>query len=494
MNQFASGFRSRTDALIETALPIALDPAAMQGASLLGTDGREYTSLRWPTPTDPYQWVSAAQIAEEVAEGVVRTITTDVLIEVRHTFEAVPGERYPSLRQALTYLASRAPAASADFINVEVRVKAGHIESEQFMARNINLGYVRVVFEDPEVPINPAILSKNLSLRISLQDDQPTTGALGQRLHSLCFFGGGTIPRFEGGRFFLVGPDHPAYTGPVPQDPLHVALAGAYAPIPTGFEVSNCAGSFEQGSGANGFERGLAAGGQDCHVSTVRANFDNNVTGIRLLNGATLTDFGSTARNCSLYGLNVVNGSKATLQPFGDINSDFRVNAGTTGLVSANDIFVQNGSEVITAPLAVGTILGGCNLPHLIRTRDGVLTDQRITDVTRVIDSGSGPNGEWVRFADGTQRCRLLTVATALAITTTAGAIWTNGTPFVWNFPVGFLNTNNLVCIASPRSSGNFWARARATSATAADVKVWATASTTNDLFLELKAEGRWRA
>jgi hypothetical protein len=70
MKYLSRDIRSR--ALHEVALPIPFDAAAMPGARVLGDDGREYVSIRWPEVSDTYQWVSAAQIAEDVAADVAR--------------------------------------------------------------------------------------------------------------------------------------------------------------------------------------------------------------------------------------------------------------------------------------------------------------------------------------------------------------------------------------------------------------------------------------
>lgn len=74
-----------------------------------------------------------------------------------------------------------------------------------------------------------------------------------------------------------------------------------------------------------------------------------------------------------------------------------------------------------------------------------------------VIDRGSNANGEYVRFADGTQVCwaeRALTVTTAAA-----GSIHVDGAPAngLWAYPATFSSPPNTHCNAR---HGGMWANA----------------------------------
>lgn len=64
-----SGKRLRTDALVETALPVPYDAAAMPGTSLLGTDGQIYSSVKIGAM---YQWskTPAALSTGEIFLGI----------------------------------------------------------------------------------------------------------------------------------------------------------------------------------------------------------------------------------------------------------------------------------------------------------------------------------------------------------------------------------------------------------------------------------------
>ncbi|OWI10307.1 hypothetical protein CDC13_05615 [Pseudomonas aeruginosa] len=74
-----------------------------------------------------------------------------------------------------------------------------------------------------------------------------------------------------------------------------------------------------------------------------------------------------------------------------------------------------------------------------------------------MIDRGSNANGEYVRFADGTQVCwaeRALTVTTAAA-----GSIHVDGAPAngLWAYPATFSSPPNTHCNAR---HGGMWANA----------------------------------
>ena len=109
-----------------------------------------------------------------------------------------------------------------------------------------------------------------------------------------------------------------------------------------------------------------------------------------------------------------------------------------------------------------------------------------------VIQRGSNANGEFVRFADGTQICTWLFNFPDVTVTTAAGAMFHTGTELTWTFPASFVTTSNLVCHASVRSGAAVWARARATGTGAAALRVFAPTSVTASLFLEMSAIGRW--
>jgi hypothetical protein len=71
-----------------------------------------------------------------------------------------------------------------------------------------------------------------------------------------------------------------------------------------------------------------------------------------------------------------------------------------------------------------------------------------------IIERGSNANGQYARFADGTQICWHDIAYSGL--TGTVGAIFTAGS-FTWTYPVAFLSGSNVVCQAHDTSSSIIW-------------------------------------
>ncbi|MCT2539649.1 DUF2793 domain-containing protein [Sedimentimonas flavescens] len=103
-----------------------------------------------------------------------------------------------------------------------------------------------------------------------------------------------------------------------------------------------------------------------------------------------------------------------------------------------------------------------------------------------VVERGSNTNGEYVRWADGTQICTR--TVTGMAVSTAAGAIWTSGSQSA-SFAMPFAATP--VGSGSVTSSANAWVNARATSATQWGFSAFATGSLTGQS-VALMATGRW--
>lgn len=216
MKTLSRDLRSR--ALHETSLPVPYDAAAVPGARVLGEDGREYVAQRWPTDQDEYTWVSAAQIASDVAADFFRAITTPQYVEVDVSAPSnVEGQTYTTLGGALEYCAKFLPtyreadADSQPLIYVKI-LDTGPI-SEQLVVRGANLSNVRIVSEAHEVTIDPAGLTRadTIGQHIFLQGRQ-----------------GAALPVLEGVRWVLG-------SGAVPQDQDRIddgELASGYTPEP----------------------------------------------------------------------------------------------------------------------------------------------------------------------------------------------------------------------------------------------------------------------
>ncbi|SHF67683.1 hypothetical protein SAMN05444339_11042 [Loktanella atrilutea] len=108
-----------------------------------------------------------------------------------------------------------------------------------------------------------------------------------------------------------------------------------------------------------------------------------------------------------------------------------------------------------------------------------------------VIQHGSNPNGEFTRFADGTQICTATGILPDAPVTFAAGNIFTSS-EVTWTFPAAFSITNDLYTAANPRIGTTLWSRSRTASATSALVKHFSAQSSGSPVDIELFAVGRW--
>lgn len=114
-----SGKRFRSPALTPTPLPIPYDPAAMPGATVLGSDGALYRSSRI-TPSEPFTWnnlanVASRQVVLHVSDPGSSPLTgnasipaglstTDNLGYLGPTAGGLQGRLFPSITAALSAL------------------------------------------------------------------------------------------------------------------------------------------------------------------------------------------------------------------------------------------------------------------------------------------------------------------------------------------------------------------------------------------------------
>lgn len=74
-----------------------------------------------------------------------------------------------------------------------------------------------------------------------------------------------------------------------------------------------------------------------------------------------------------------------------------------------------------------------------------------------IIERGSNANGQYVRFADGTQICWRDLVSSALAVTTARGALFTNTSLAVPSFPVAFVAAPSVTVRGGFAASADGW-------------------------------------
>ena len=111
-----------------------------------------------------------------------------------------------------------------------------------------------------------------------------------------------------------------------------------------------------------------------------------------------------------------------------------------------------------------------------------------------VIERGSNANGDYVRWADGTQICSGRVEEDSLVCTATSGGIWTTDTTRSFNFPASFAVTVPAVSLHMSRRSGAWDSHAVATSVNATTLQYFPAkfASGTYHGRLNWTAIGRW--
>ncbi len=105
----------------------------------------------------------------------------------------------------------------------------------------------------------------------------------------------------------------------------------------------------------------------------------------------------------------------------------------------------------------------------------------------RVIERGSNANGEYVRFADGTQICTV--TAAAVDATSTSGNIYMHTNLLTWTFPAAFV----VAPVVSGSGGGTQrWLGFSLPTTTAGSYRVLSSISDTNTYSPRLTATGRW--
>ncbi|MGR3463615.1 hypothetical protein [Limimaricola sp.] len=107
-----------------------------------------------------------------------------------------------------------------------------------------------------------------------------------------------------------------------------------------------------------------------------------------------------------------------------------------------------------------------------------------------IIERGSNSNGEFVRFADGTQIC---TSPDYTADSTTAeGGIYRNAAPITWTPPAAFISTNGMSGgVVNFNNSATHWGAVRPVTATSAEITIFSGRSLTGRNF-RAHLLGRW--
>lgn len=163
----------------------------------------------------------------------------------------------------------------------------------------------------------------------------------------------------------------------------------------------------------------------------------------------------------------------------------FRATAANTGSVTLN----VDGSGAKPCRTITGAVLPA---GYIRTTVDTVARyDGTYWVLGREIERGSNANGEYVRFADGTQICTYSAVGAAGPIMTAEGAIW-RSTEYAWTFPASFAATTHLAPRGEVRTGAAAWSKTRVVSFSSASVMLFAANSNANSYTVDFSAIGRW--
>lgn len=107
-----------------------------------------------------------------------------------------------------------------------------------------------------------------------------------------------------------------------------------------------------------------------------------------------------------------------------------------------------------------------------------------------LIERGSNANGDYIRWADGTQICTHVTNGHASGVTNASGALF-NSTIQTWNFPASF--SSLPVAFATSRGDGRWGTTiSSSTALVSVNFREWAAVSNSGQLVVHLMAIGRW--
>lgn len=113
-----------------------------------------------------------------------------------------------------------------------------------------------------------------------------------------------------------------------------------------------------------------------------------------------------------------------------------------------------------------------------------------------IIERGSNANGNYIRFADGTQICWRDLVAPALAVTTARGALFANTTLTVPSFPLAFVAAPSVTLRGGFAASADGWLTMNGSPTTTAltngALRVYAALALTEEFRWGYTAIGRW--
>lgn len=387
---------SRSATLVETPLPFP-DAGAMPGATILGEDGRVYTSVRYPNENDPYEWRSVVVLAEDVAADVVRVLTGPISVTVHQTN---PAANYTTLSAALDALSRyQPPSGLGEAVLGTVTLLDGFIANEQIISRGTNLGWVQILSETYDsIPV--------------MQEALTVIATTGTNYPFMEFIG--STPPLLGCHFVAAGTPVPGrtYYGMIVRGGFLGTILTNPNPDPDNLRRDGLSGFTINITGRQGgyFRFGANAKFTDALGTNIEAR-----------DGSYASIAGGDYSGAVGRGI-LVDGSGASIAG----GANFRR---SVGVDSTSDIMVASGAVVGLS----STVLGGIMQPANIWSSSGLINDGRVTSVTDT--RGSNSNGAYDRDR-GWQTC-VKTNLSAVECTIAQGSGFRSNN-VTWTFPAAF--------------------------------------------------------
>lgn len=167
-------------------------------------------------------------------------------------------------------------------------------------------------------------------------------------------------------------------------------------------------------------------------------------------------------------------------------NDDFSLKVSADGGTWSEALKVSRGSGA--ADLAAGLKIGGRAAYHRGNIL-GPVAQAAGQPAGAVIERGANANGEYVRFADGTQIC--VTTAQVVDLTTAMDALYTTAAIQQVALPAAFVSTATMVAMVCGTNTENAWGVARTITTTMLNWRAWRTSAVPGQQF-RLMAIGRW--
>lgn len=162
---------------------------------------------------------------------------------------------------------------------------------------------------------------------------------------------------------------------------------------------------------------------------------------------------------------------------------------GTTDSPMFNAVNVGHASDTTLARAAAGQVEVEGSRVFQRNNILGTVSESSGVPTGAIIERGSNANGEYIRYADGTQICNFDT--TVGGVTTAAGALFASAT-INWTFPAAFSTLTHLVPSGISFGGGGRYVSGVSLSTTVLGFAVLGAVSSATSTSTRLTAIGRW--